>query len=211
MLVVIEVAASASDNTDIWGYGSRRGGRDDSECVDANFQTASSVIARSVATKQSSSCRVEGLGCFACTRKDGARVRDLATPRARVLQEILAPSKERGRRECRMLDAPAASRAIKEKTHAHSQGPPKSHGIPCAMVLTAPPWSPWCTGLVSHHHQRELRPASQTPASGCQAPTALPSASGSVRQRNHPRPPQPVPRSTRSRNAPLVGSGWQLF
>src|SRR5580692_9242502 len=48
----------------------------------------------------------------------------------------------------------------KEKTHAHLQGPPKSHGIPCAMVLTAPPWSPWCTGLVSHHHFRELRPAS---------------------------------------------------
>ena len=85
---------------------------------------------------------------------------DLATPRARALQEILAPSKNRGRRECRMLDAPAASRAIKEKTHAHSQGPPKSHGIPCAMVLTAPPWSPWCTGLVSHHHLGELRPAS---------------------------------------------------
>src|ERR1700722_5252243 len=87
----------------------------------------------------------------------------LATPRARGLpgnSQFLAPSEDRGRRECRMLDAPAASRAIKEKTHAHSQGPPKSHGIPCAMVLTAPPWSPWCTGLVSHHHLRELRPAS---------------------------------------------------
>src|SRR3984957_3091004 len=91
---------------------------------------------------------------------DRARLRVLATPRARVLLEFLAPSKNRGRRECRMLDAPAASRAKKKKTHAHSQGPPKSHGIPCAMVLTAPPWSPWCTGLVSHHRLRKLRPAS---------------------------------------------------
>jgi hypothetical protein len=48
----------------------------------------------------------------------------------------------------------------KEKTHAHLQGPPETNGIPCAMVLTAPPWSPWCTGLVSHHRLRELRPAS---------------------------------------------------
>ena len=66
----------------------------------------------------------------------------------------------RGRRECRMLDAPASFACNKRKTHAQSQGPPETNGIPCAMVLTAPPWSPWCTGLVSHHHLRELRPAS---------------------------------------------------
>jgi hypothetical protein len=44
----VVVAAPAPDNTDIWGYGSRRGGRDDIECVDANFQTLtnSAVIAR---------------------------------------------------------------------------------------------------------------------------------------------------------------------
>jgi hypothetical protein len=35
-------------------------------------------------------------------------------------KKILAPSKERGRRECRMLDAPAATRAIKERrTRTH--------------------------------------------------------------------------------------------
>jgi hypothetical protein len=84
---MIDVAAPASHKTDICGYGSRRGGRDDGECVDTNFQTTKIV---------------------------------LATPRARGLQEILAPSKDRGRRECRMLDAPAATRAIKEKrTRTH--------------------------------------------------------------------------------------------
>src|ERR1700723_3235312 len=82
MPVVNGVAAPVSHQTNICGYGSRRGGRDDSECVDTNFQTAKIV---------------------------------LAARRARGLQEILAPSKDRGRREYRMLDAPAASRTIKEK------------------------------------------------------------------------------------------------
>src|ERR1700722_15978047 len=62
MSIMIGIAAPASDNTDIWGCGSRRGGRDDSECADSIFQTTKIV---------------------------------LATPRARVLQEILAPSMRR--------------------------------------------------------------------------------------------------------------------
>jgi hypothetical protein len=44
-------------------------------------------------------------------------------------------------------------------TSVVTTGSPESPGISCTMVLTAPPWSPWCTGLVSHHHLRELRPA----------------------------------------------------
>ena len=34
------IAAPASLGTDIWGYGSRLGGRDDSEYVDANFSNS---------------------------------------------------------------------------------------------------------------------------------------------------------------------------
>ena len=79
---------------------------------------------------------------------------------ARVMQISLAPSEERGRRECRVLDAPAVSRAKKKKRTRTYKVHRNHTGIPCAMVLTAPPWSPWCTGLVSHPRLRELRPAS---------------------------------------------------
>ena len=50
-------------------------------------------------------------------------------------------------------------------------------GIPCAMVLTAAPCSPWCTGLVSHHRPWKLLSTNLTPASGCQDHTASPSVS----------------------------------
>ena len=86
-----------------------------------------------------------------------AHPRDLATLCVRVLLEFLAPSKERGRRECRVLDAPAASRAIKKKRTRTYKVHRNHTGIPCAMVLTAPPWSPWCTGLVSHPRLWKLR------------------------------------------------------
>jgi hypothetical protein len=51
------------------------------------------------------------------------------------MQEFLAPSKNRGRRECRMLDAPAASRAIKKKRTRTYKVHRNHAGIPCAMVL----------------------------------------------------------------------------
>jgi hypothetical protein len=77
------------------------------------FKTANPVIAS--AAKQSSSRQAKGLDCFASlamTRQESAFSQRHAPE---VCQEILAPSKDRGRRECRMLDAPAASRAKKEK------------------------------------------------------------------------------------------------
>ncbi len=46
--------------------------------------------------------------------------------------------KDRGRRERRVLDAPAASRAnVKWHTSIVTTGPPDSPGVPRAMVLTA--------------------------------------------------------------------------
>src|SRR5580700_10992095 len=145
MLVVIRIAAPVLHNADIGGYGSRRGGRDDTECVDPNFKT----------TKI-----------------------DLATPRARGMPRISRTPDRKGRRECRMLDG-TRSLACKIKQSIRVSSPQvhrKQTGIPCAMVLTVTPWSPRCAGLFSHRRW-QIALANLTPASGCQASTALPSAS----------------------------------
>src|SRR6202000_1502876 len=41
----------------------------------------------------------------------------------------------RGRRECRVHDAPVATRAKENDARRLNTGPPKSSGIPCAMGL----------------------------------------------------------------------------
>src|SRR5437588_10774747 len=51
------------------------------------------------------------------------------------LYESNVPPKIRGRRECRVHDAPAASRATKKRTSVVATGTPKQPDIPCAMVL----------------------------------------------------------------------------
>jgi hypothetical protein len=126
MLVVGRTAVPASQDTGIWGYGSRLGGRDDIQCVDANFQTASR-----------------------------AHFRDLATPRVRSFAGISRAFKSKraqGMPDARRTRSLACN---KEKTHAHSQVHRKHAGIPCATVLTAPPWSPRRTGLFSHRRRRD--------------------------------------------------------
>jgi hypothetical protein len=59
--------------------------------------------------------------------------------------------------------------------HASNDRAAGTPGIPCAMVLTAAPRSPWCAGLVSHHRLAIIS-QSLTPASGGQDHTAWPSA-----------------------------------
>ena len=62
----------------------------------------------------------------------------------------------RGRRECRALDAPAASRAkIKKHTSRVTTVTPASPGIPRAMVLTAYSALSPVTGLVCHRRLRK--------------------------------------------------------
>jgi hypothetical protein len=56
--------------------------------------------------------------------------------------------------------------------HASNHRVAKSSGIPCAMVLTAAPRSPWCTGLVSHHHSAQ-RPAKLDTSVGVSGPHGL--------------------------------------
>src|SRR6201995_1374195 len=48
---------------------------------------------------------------------------------------LSSPSENRGRRECRVHDAPTALRAKGEDAREANTGTPKSPGTPCAMVL----------------------------------------------------------------------------
>ena len=73
---------------------------------------------------------------------------------------------DRGRRECRVFCAPAASYAEwKKHTSIVTTGSPKRSGIPCTTVLSAAPCSPRCIGLVSHRRlliiSTDLTPASR--------------------------------------------------
>ena len=94
------------------------------------------------------------------------------------MRETCRPG-SRGRRECRMLCAPAAPCAAKKAHEVVTTGPPERSGIPCAMVLTVsfvislvnraflPPSAAQCVSIV----------VTLTPASGRQDHTTSPSAS----------------------------------
>ena len=89
---------------------------------------------------------------------------------------VSCPSKIRGRRESRVLDVPAASRANDREAHEPvTTGSPQHSGFPCTMVyglFRALPGDRACLppSLAGY-------PANLTPASGRQDHTALPSAS----------------------------------
>ena len=78
---------------------------------------------------------------------------DPAARGARAVHE-LCPSKDRGRRESRVSDAPAASCAKVESTRVVTTGSPDPSGFPCTMVLTAYFVLSPVTGLFCHRHQR---------------------------------------------------------
>src|SRR3954471_11585165 len=68
----------------------------------------------------------------------------------------LSPQNIRGRRECRALDAPAASHAkLKKHTSIVTTVTPEQPGIPRAMVLTVSFVLFPVTGLVCHRRQRK--------------------------------------------------------
>ena len=105
-----------------------------------------------------------------------------------VLQ-IISP-RRRGRRECRVLAAPAVSCAISAKSaHTSIQVQLEHSGIPCAMVLRLIPSSPWrripfasiagglkdCRNPVGSTFLRRL-----DTSNGCQNHTALPYAASPV-------------------------------
>jgi hypothetical protein len=105
---------------------------------------------------------------------------------ARGLYES-CPSKRRGRRECRVLAAPAISCAISAKSaHTSIQVQLEHSGIPCAVVLRLMARSPWrrirlasiAGGLVARIARLGLANLRQLDTShGCQNHTLLPYAS----------------------------------
>src|SRR2546421_12353964 len=103
------------------------------------------------------------------------------------------PSKDRGRRESRVLAAPIASHANKKRTSVVATGSPKQSDLPCAMVY----------GLFrALLGDRALLPpsladrsANLTPASGRQDHTALPSALSFARRAKPKRPSHLAQRS----------------
>ena len=87
---------------------------------------------------------------------------ELSHPRGAITRPGLAircPSRRRGRRECRALNAPVASWAEKGRrpTSVVTTGSPKRFGTPCAMALRLTPYSPRGIGLVSPRRLRIAR------------------------------------------------------
>jgi len=68
---------------------------------------------------------------------------------------------ERGRRECRMLGAPAAARAVVESTRVSHRRQPKQSGIPCAMVYRLIRALPGVPGLIASVARSFPRTSSQ--------------------------------------------------
>src|ERR1700761_8494320 len=92
-----------------------------------------------------------------------------------------------GRRECRALDAPAASRGKWKTREFVTTVTPETSGIPRAMVLTvsfvlSPVTGLFVTASVMRKHYR------RTPASGHQDHTTSPSAMTPLVGRRRPRP-----------------------
>src|SRR5450631_3037831 len=162
-------------------------------------------------------------------------------------RDALRPSRafslrpQRGRGECRMPNAPAASCAIVvvERTRV-TTSTPESPGIPARNGFTAYVVLSPATGLFCHRRLANMvlhcpvgltkPPQDLTPASGRQDHTILPYAKASLvsvlsdRSRSPknppcdpiaritlPRPPQPTPRFATAMTRPSCGVGWGEF
>ena len=82
---------------------------------------------------------------------------------------------------------------LQQKTQAAvTTGSAGSTGIPRAMVLTAYTGSPWCAGLVGHHHPAQ-RPAELDSSVGESGPHDFAVRVRHVRLTRHQRPSHPRP------------------
>ena len=102
-------------------------------------------------------------------------LRILAAQNARVLKAITPQKSEgAGKAGCWLHPRPRAQEiSTRVRHHRFNRSDP---AFPARSVLTAASRSPWCAGLVSHHHQRGHRPADLISASGDQDHTTSPSA-----------------------------------
>src|SRR5215217_2364307 len=102
---------------------------------------------------------------------------DLAAHSARGLH-LVCPLRDRGRREDRVLAAPAVSRAICANKAAHEHTGQREHsGLPCAMALRLTSCSSRRTALLPPSPRRKL-PRNLTPAPRRPKHTTSPYASG---------------------------------
>jgi hypothetical protein len=114
-----------------------------------------------------------------------------------------------GRREDRMLVAPAASCAGRRKhTSSKPQVQPERPGLPCAMV-----YGLWCAlpgvpGLIASVACRLLS-ADLIPASGDQDHALLPSAASIIRRDDPAASIASRLAFVTTRNAPLAEAGWR--
>src|SRR5437660_6910881 len=115
------------------------------------------------------------------------------------------PQKDRGRRESRVLAAPAASRAEKKHTSVVATGSPKHSGLPCAMVYGLFRALLGDRAVLPPSLRRICSPQNLTPASGRQDHTALPSALGFARLAKAKASIASRPTFVTMANAPLLG------
>src|ERR1700730_17457942 len=93
------------------------------------------------------------------------------------------PLQNRGRRESRVLDAPAASPAkVIKHTSVVTTGSPKTSGLPCAMVLTAYFVLSPVTGLFCHRRLAGMLPAKLAASVGASGPHDFAVRVGAVRR-----------------------------
>jgi hypothetical protein len=94
--------------------------------------------------------------------------------------------------------------------HARQQQGSRTSDIPCAMVLTVAPRSPWCAGLVSHHRSAK-RPAKLYTSVGVSGPHGLAVRLLLIRPRqgalSQKRPPHPAPNVRDDRETSLLIGG----
>jgi hypothetical protein len=101
------------------------------------------------------------------------------------------PSKNRGRRECRVHAAPAASRANEKAHEQTTTGTPKQSGTPCAMVYGL--FRALVTGLSCHRRFAD-NPAKLDTSVGVSGPHDFAVRHSFIRRLKPPRPSHPAPR-----------------
>ncbi len=144
------------------------------------------------------------MDCFASLAMTLTRVYLLAARCARGLH--LASLENRGRRECRVPDAPAAARVVVVSTRVSHHGHAGSPGIPPAMVLTAYFVLSPVTGLSCHRRRRNF--FRQLDASvGASGPHDFAVRISTARLALLPRPPHPCPTFVTIAKRPSVWAG----
>src|ERR1044072_1429570 len=120
----------------------------------------------------------------------------LAAHFARGFASSFAPLRNRGRREDRVLAAPAVSRAICANKRAHEHTGQREHsGLPCAMALRLTSCSSRRTALLPPLSQRSFPPTERNATTATSEPHDFAVRIRRARLSCHPRPSHLTARS----------------